>query len=193
LTRELAREAVRDGLAAGRAGELCQTFLISIPNPKGLPVYTVTVITPYCEAAVLAFQAAKRHETLDAEKMSIPAENQQCVILQVGPISHPDTDFRIQTISPPRPSGVALVKLQLGDETLRPVKSALHDVAVTTVNGQMRTATAGSFTFPLSALGSGKEPVTVIVVPDTGTSGGQATTVLTPDDLRKIDRGLSRS
>jgi hypothetical protein len=188
LTPELVQQAVQKGQRATKVSDLCQSF----DGIRGAWVggggrgFFVSIITPYCGIAVRAFDAKRKYENFVADKVEVPPEEQQFIIVRATPSTTVKDPLGIPRRSLSLAS-VSKVVLKRGNEIIQPVKSEFEDVTFSNAYGKTEVFKGGSFSFPLNAFGSGKEAVTIVIIPDTGETGHEATKMLTPEDLRRIE------
>lgn len=188
LTTELIQQAAQRGQRATKISDLCQSF-DGIRGPwvgGGGRGFSVSIITPYCGIAVRAFDAKRKYEEFATDEVEVPPAEQQFIVVHATPsttVKGPLGESR-RALSM---ASVSKVVLKRGNEVIQPQKSEFEDVTFSNAYGKTEVYKGGSFSFPLSALDSGKEAVTIVIILETGQTGQEATKVLTPDDLRKIE------
>jgi hypothetical protein len=189
LTTDLVQRAVQKGRRAKKASELCQNFDGIGPPLSAGPArgFAVSIVTPYCGVAIRAFDAKRKYEDFAADKVNVPPEDQQFVVVRATASSYLGIAFAIAGTSARYFSSVAKVVLKRGNEIIQPVKSEPEDVTFSNAYGKTEIYKGGSFSFPLSAFGSGREAVIIIIIPETDRTGDEARKMLTPEDLRRIE------
>ena len=178
LTRESAAEAVKVGESVKSAGKATyQTYAhtseMSLTRPYN---FHCTILTPFSEVALNAYNSKRKYKTYDLGKLVIPPAGQQVVKVLVSP----STEGTIALTS------AARVVIRRAKQIVKPLKEETHTVNFSNKLGATETHKGITATFPLSEFTPDKGPFKIVIVPAGAPAGQEAILPLTVSGLKKL-------